>query len=76
MICIMSGYEKVDFFSNFDVRALKWFQKSPEGQNVLKESKTKVKCTASAQWYILAHSRQGIGTQSLMHLCNLATTTE
>ena len=49
MIYIMSGYEKADFFVIFDIRALKWFQKSLADQRVqkvpkivLKQSKTKV----------------------------------
>ena len=35
MIYIMSGYEKIDFMTFFDVRALKWLQNGPEGLNVL-----------------------------------------
>ena len=31
MIYIMLGYEKIDFMSFFDVRALKWLQNGPEG---------------------------------------------
>jgi len=31
MIYNMSGYEKIDFMSFFDVRALKWLQNGPEG---------------------------------------------
>ena len=31
MIYIMSGYEKIDFMTFFDVRALKWLQNGPEG---------------------------------------------
>ena len=30
MIYIMSGYEKNDFMTFFDVRALKWTQNGPE----------------------------------------------
>ena len=30
MIYIMSGYEKIDFMTFFDVRALKWPQNGPE----------------------------------------------
>ena len=30
MIYIMLGYEKIDFMSFFDVRALKWLQNGPE----------------------------------------------
>ena len=30
MIYIMSGYEKIDFMTFFDVRALKWLQIGPE----------------------------------------------
>ena len=32
MIYIMSGYEKIDFMTFFDVRALKWLQNGPEPQ--------------------------------------------
>ena len=35
MIYNMSGYEKIDFMTFFDVRALKWLQNGPEGLNVL-----------------------------------------
>ena len=35
MIYIMSGYEKVDFFVIFDVRASKWLKNGPEVDNVL-----------------------------------------
>ena len=31
MIYIMLGYEKMDFMTFFDVRALKWLQNGPEG---------------------------------------------
>ena len=30
MIYIKSGYEKIDFLTFFDVRALKWAQNGPE----------------------------------------------
>ena len=34
MIYIMSGYEKIDFMTFFDVRALKWPQNGPESKKI------------------------------------------
>ena len=34
MIYIMSGYEKIDFMTFFDVRALKWPQNGPEPKKI------------------------------------------
>ena len=35
MIYIMSGYEKIDFMTFFDVRALKWPQNGPEPKKMV-----------------------------------------
>lgn len=35
MICIMSGYEKIDFMTFFDVRPLKWPQNDLESSSWL-----------------------------------------
>ena len=42
MIYNMSGYEKVDFLSFFDVRASKWVQNDPQAQKQLQILKAQV----------------------------------
>ena len=51
MIYIMSGYEKIDFMTFFDVRALKWLQNGPEPQKITLIKACVFLCTISLPCY-------------------------